>query len=57
MEVLRMYNTIPSQEIYDATFLRGFAREIQYYFNARLFKDPEYAVYLIELTERFIDHL
>lgn len=57
MEVLRIYNTIPSQEIYDATFLRGFAKEIQYYFNAHLFKDPEYALYLIELTERFVTHL
>ncbi|MDP5099277.1 MAG: helix-turn-helix transcriptional regulator [Crocinitomicaceae bacterium] len=56
-EVLRIYNSIPSKEIYDGSFLRGFAREIYYYFNAHQFKDPGYAVYLLELLLRFVDHL
>ena len=57
MEVLRLYNSIPSKEIYDATFLRGFSREVYYYFNAHHFKDPGYAIYLLELLGRFVDHL
>ena len=56
-EVLRIYNSIPSKEIYDGTFLKGFAREVYYYFNAHQFKDPGYAVYLLELLLRFVDHL
>lgn len=56
-EVLRIYNTIPSKEIYDATFLRGFVREVYYYFHAQHFTDPNYALYILELLERFVDHL
>lgn len=57
MEVLRIYNTIPSKELYDTTFLRGFAQEVYYYFKAQQFKDPGYAVYLLELLGRFVNHL
>ncbi|MEJ6617444.1 MAG: hypothetical protein QNL61_11105 [Crocinitomicaceae bacterium] len=56
-EVLRIYNSIPSKEIYDGSFLRGFSREVYYYFTAHHFKDPGYAVYLLELLIRFVDHL
>lgn len=56
-EVLRIYNSIPSQELYDDTFLRGFASEVVYYYKAQHFKDPGYAVYLLELLIRFVDHL
>ena len=57
LEVLRIYNSIPSKEIYDYSFLRGFAREIQYYFNAQLFEDPSFAIYILDLLGRFLDHL
>lgn len=56
-EVLRIYNSIPSSELYDASFLRGFVREVDYYFHAHHFADPGYAVYLLELLERFVNHL
>lgn len=56
-DILRVYNSIPSQEIYDPSLLRGFTREIYYYFNANMFEDPEYALYLLTLIERFIAHL
>ena len=56
-EVLRIYNSIPSSELYDTSFLRGFIREVYYYFHAHHFVDPGYAVYLLELLERFVNHL
>lgn len=56
-EVLRLYNSIPSKELFDATFLRGFIREVYYYFHAQHFADPHYAIYLLELLERFVNHL
>jgi hypothetical protein len=57
MDVLRIYNTIPSKELYDMTFLRGFAGEVYYYYKAQHFKDPGYAIYMLELLGRFVDHL
>lgn len=45
-EILQIYNAIPSKEIYDFDFMRGFMRQIQYYYNAHLFEDPEYALFL-----------
>lgn len=56
-EVLRIYNSIPSKELYDASFLRGFVREVYYYFHAQHFADPQYALYMLELLERFVNHL
>lgn len=56
-ESLKTYNSIPSTEIYDPELIRGFVREIYYYFNAHHFVDPQYAIYLLEVLERFIDHL
>jgi len=57
LEVLKTYNSIPSKEIYDPELLRGFAREIYYYYRSRLIKDADYALYLLELLDRFLDHL
>jgi hypothetical protein len=45
-EILQIYNSIPSKEIYDLDYMRGFLRQIEYYFNAHLFEDPEYALFL-----------
>ncbi|MBL1279805.1 MAG: hypothetical protein COA33_006015 [Fluviicola sp.] len=57
LEALKVYCTIPSKEIYDSEFLRGFVREIYYYYSSRLIKDPKYALYLLEVLDRFVDHL
>jgi hypothetical protein len=56
-EVLRVYDSIPSKEIYDPELLRGFTREIYYYFNAQHFQEPEYALYLLGTLDKFVDHL
>ncbi|MGB0404311.1 MAG: helix-turn-helix domain-containing protein [Salibacteraceae bacterium] len=56
-EALKMYDAIPSREIYDLELLGGFAREIFYYYEAEQFEDPDYAVYMLDLLNRFVDHL
>ena len=57
LELLKTYNSIPSKEIYDPELLRGYAREIYYYYHSRLIKDADYALYLLEVLDRFLDHL
>ena len=56
-DILQMYNSIPTKEIYDPELIRGFAREIQYYFRAHLFEDPSFAIYLLDQLLLFTDHL
>ncbi len=56
-EALRIYCTIPSKEIYDPELLRGFVREVYYYFESQQFDDPNYAIYILDLLDRFVDHL
>lgn len=56
-EVLQIYNSIPSKEIYDFDLLKGLIRQIHYYFNAYLFKEPKYAIRLLEETQRLADHI
>lgn len=56
-EILQIYNTIPSKEIYDFDFLRGFIRQIQYYFDAYLFQDPAYAVKLLSEMQELLKHM
>ena len=56
-DVLRIYCQIPSREIYDPELLRGFVREVYYYFESQQFEDPSYAIYILELLDRFVDHL
>lgn len=56
-EILQLYNSIPSAEVYDPELLRGFIREIYYYFKAHHFEDSTYALKLLETTDKFIDHL
>jgi hypothetical protein len=56
-EALKMYNAIPSKEIYDPELLRGFVREVYYYFESEQFEDPSYAVYILDVLDRFVDHL
>lgn len=54
---LKIYCQIPSKEIYDPELLRGFVREVYYYFESQQFEDPNYAIYILDLLERFVDHL
>lgn len=56
-EALKMYIAIPSKEIYDVALLSGFAREIFYYYEAEQFEDPNYAIYMFDLLNRFVVHL
>jgi hypothetical protein len=56
-DVLRLYCSVPSKEIYDPELLRGFVREVYYYFESQQFEDPQYAIYILELLDRFVDHL
>lgn len=56
-EILRLYNSIPSKELYDATLLRGFTREILYNVNAQHFEEPEYVFYLLDTLDNFLEHL
>lgn len=57
LDALKMYNAIPSKEIVDPELLRGFVREVYYYFESDQFEDPQYAIYILNLLDRFVDHL
>jgi hypothetical protein len=56
-EILQIYNSIPSKEIFDPEFMRGFLRQIQYYYNAHLFEDPSYALFLYDRVLLLSSHL
>jgi hypothetical protein len=56
-QILRNYTAIPSKELLDPEFMLGFTREIQYYYNARLFVDPNYAVHLLGQLIDFVGHI
>lgn len=56
-EILQIYNSIPSKEIYDPEFMRGFLRQIQYYYNSHLFEDPEYSIFLYDRMLLLSAHL
>ncbi len=56
-EILQMYNSVTSAELFDPELFRGFSREIQYYFNAHLFEDRGYAVFLMEQLIELIRHI
>ena len=57
IEAHNIYNSIPTTEIYSAETLRGTLRQIQYYFDARLFEEPSYALELIDNLIQLIHHL
>lgn len=56
-DILQLYNSIPSIEIYDQEFMRGFLRQMLYYFNCHQFKDPNYALFLCERMLLLSAHL
>lgn len=57
LEILKEYCDIPSKECYDPEFLTGLIRQIQYYSNAHLFKDPEYPLQLLDEVKEFVNHI
>lgn len=56
-EILQVYNSIPSKEVYDSEFMRGFLKQIHYYYNSHLFEDPEYALFLCDRVLLLCQHL
>lgn len=57
IEAHNLYNSIPSTEIYSHESLRGTLRQIQYYFDARLFEDPHYALKLLDDLIELLMHM
>lgn len=57
LEILKEYCSIPSKECYDPEFLKGLMRQIQYYSNAHLFKDPHYPLQLLDEISKFVLHI
>ena len=57
MKIISLYNSIPSVEVYDPELMRGFLRQILYYFNANMFEDPSYALFLCDRALLFSSHL
>jgi hypothetical protein len=56
-EILQLYNSIPSKEIYDFELMRGFMRQILYYFKGHFFEDPDYALFLCDRVSLLSNHL
>jgi len=56
-ELLTIYNNIPTKEIFDPELMRGFAREIYFYYQAQQFEEPLYAIWLYDEMLQFIEHL
>jgi hypothetical protein len=55
--ILKNYVTIPSKEIYDLDLLRGFAREIVYYYESQLFEDANDPIHLLNKLTELLNHL
>jgi hypothetical protein len=56
-EILQRYNKIPTAECYDPEFLKGLLRHIHYYASAHLFKDPYYALRLVDEVKMMSSHI
>lgn len=57
IEAHNIYNSIPTVEIYSPETLRGTLRQIQYYLDAHLFEEREYALELIDNLTDLIQHM
>jgi hypothetical protein len=55
--ILQAYNTISSVEIFDPELMRGFLRQILYYFKSNQFEEPSYALFLCDRLMMFSAHL
>jgi hypothetical protein len=56
-DIIQLYNQIPSTEIFDPELMRGFMRQIWYYYKAHLFDDPSYALFLCDRALLMVQHL
>lgn len=56
-EILQIYNSVSSIEIFDPELMRGFMRQILYYYKSHMFEDPEYALFLCDRALLFAKHL
>lgn len=56
-EILRIYTTIPTTELYDPELMRGFAREIYYYYSSQEIEDGNYVLQMYDEILLFIGHL
>jgi len=56
-EILTIYNSIPSTEIYDPDLLCGFAREINYYFSSKELDDSKTALLLYDEMDGLLQHI
>ncbi len=57
IELLNIYNSIPTVEIYGPETLRGTLRQIEYYFDAHQFEDPSYALDLLDNLVELLHHM
>ena len=57
IESLNIYNSVPSIEVYGPETLRGFLRQIEYYFDSHYFQDPAYALTLLDSLYNFMEHM
>jgi hypothetical protein len=57
MNIVSIYNSIPSVEIFDPELMRGFMRQILYYYKSNQFEDPSYALFLCDRAIMFSQHL
>lgn len=57
IEAHNIYNSIPSTEVYSPETLRGTLRQIEYYFEARLFEDQSYALEMVDNLIALVHHL
>lgn len=57
IELLNIYNAIPTVEIYGPETLRGTLRQIEYYFDSHQFEDPSYALELLDNLSELLDHM
>jgi hypothetical protein len=57
MKIVSIYNSIPSVEIFDPELMRGFLRQILYYYKSNQFEDPSYALFLCDRAIMFSQHL
>jgi hypothetical protein len=55
--ILQAYNTIHSVEIFDPELMRGYLRQILYYYKSNQFEDPQYALFLCDRLLMFSAHL
>ena len=57
IEAHNIYNSIPSSELYCPEALRGVLRQIEYYYHADMFEDPNYVLLLLDNLLELSNHI